>query len=61
MNDDRNLRLQYLAGLGLNSFKSAQIYSTLLSYRKFPEGLLAGSEERLKALRTVFGRPHRTF
>ena len=61
INEDLNLRLQYLAGLGLNSVLSPQIYRDILGYRKFPEGLMAGSEERMNALRTLLGRPHRTF
>jgi spermidine synthase len=61
INEDINLRLQYLAGLGLNSAVSPQTYSDILAYRKFPEGLLTGSEDRLQALRATFGRRHRTF
>ena len=59
--DDLNLRLQYLAGLGLNSRASEAIYRDLLAYRKFPEELLTGTGERANALRAVLGRPHRTF
>jgi spermidine synthase len=61
LNDDRNQRLQYLAGLGLNSLRSSEIYSELLAYRMFPEDLLSGTGERMKALRAVLGRAHRTF
>jgi spermidine synthase len=61
INEDFNLRLQYLAGLGLNSVSSPQIYRDILAYRKFPEGLLTGSSERLNALRESLERPHRTF
>ncbi len=61
INDDLNLRLQYLAGLGLNSRLAPQIYREILSYRKFPDGLLTGSEERMNALRAVLGRSARTF
>jgi spermidine synthase len=34
INRDRNLRLQYLAGLGLNRTEGAAIYREILSYRK---------------------------
>jgi spermidine synthase len=61
VNRDLNLRLQYIAGLGLNSVTSAQVYRTILRYRTFPEGLLAGAEERLDELREIIGRRHRTF
>jgi spermidine synthase len=58
---DLNLRLQYLAGLGLNSRASAQIYHDILTYRKFPEGFLTGTSERMTELRAVLERPRRTF
>src|SRR5262249_16922697 len=61
INQDLNLRLQYMAGLGLNSVASPQIYADLLRYRSFPADLLKGSEERMNALLAVLGRPHRTF
>jgi spermidine synthase len=53
INDDRNLRLQYLAGLGLNSMAYQKIYSDVLTYRKFPEGLITGTGGRIDALRTL--------
>src|SRR5207244_1120448 len=58
---DLNMRLQYLAGLGLNSRASAQIYRDVLAYRKFPDDLLTGTGERMNALRAVLGRPFRSF
>jgi len=51
INHDLDLRLQYLAGLGLNSYKDAVIYDQMLVYRKFPEELFVGSPERRLALR----------
>jgi spermidine synthase len=39
INRDRNLRMQYLAGMGLNLDESAAIYSEILAYRRFPEDL----------------------
>ncbi len=53
INEDMNLRLQYLAGLGLNSMAFQRIYRDMLTYRKFPEGLLTGSGGRIDALRTL--------
>ncbi|PWU11013.1 MAG: SAM-dependent methyltransferase [Terriglobia bacterium] len=53
INGDWNMRLQYLAGLGLNSMATPQIYRTILSYRRFPEGLLTGTGGRMDALRTL--------
>jgi spermidine synthase len=61
LNEDLNLRLQYLAGMGLNTIASERIYRDILSYRRFPQGLLTGAGERMRALQTVLGRRHRTF
>ena len=44
INRDRNLRMQYLAGLGLNLDDSAAIYSDILTYRRFPEDLFKSAE-----------------
>jgi hypothetical protein len=45
INRDRNLRLQYLAGMGVNSSQSALIYDDMVVYRKFPEDLFVASDE----------------
>ena len=54
INDDMNLRLQYLAGLGLNSMAFEKIYLEMVTYRRFPEGLFTGSEGRMGVLRSRF-------
>ena len=36
INRDRDLRLQYLAGLGLNMNESDAVYAEILKYRRFP-------------------------
>jgi spermidine synthase len=59
INGDLNMRLQYLAGLGLNSMATPQIYRSILAYRKFPEGLLVGKGGRMDALRTLLPAMHR--
>lgn len=51
VNRDRSLRLQYLAGLSLNSGSGSSIFNELLARYEFPEGLFAGSPETLGALR----------
>ncbi len=61
INEDLNLRLQYIAGMGVNTVASAQIYREIMQFRKFPEGLLTGSGERMDQLRAMIGRRHRTF
>jgi spermidine synthase len=50
VNRDRNLRLQYLAGLGLNLYQSGPIYSEMLRYRRQPQGLFVGSADRQLAI-----------
>ena len=50
INRDRDLRLEYLAGMGMNLFESDRIYADMLTYRRFPEDLFVGSERRLQAL-----------
>ena len=50
INDDMNLRLQYLAGMGLNSMAFERVYLEMLTYRTVPQGLFTGSEGRMNAL-----------
>ena len=59
INRDRDLHLEYLAGLGLNHNEQEQVYSEMLSYRKFPEALFAGREAQQKALWQLIDRPQR--
>ena len=58
INRDRNLRLQYLAGLGLNLYESDRIYSDMVSHARYPEGLFTGSEQTLRQLREAIAREH---
>ena len=51
INRDRNLKLQYLAGLGLNLYQSAAIYRNMIVETAFPEHLFEGSPETMQALR----------
>jgi spermidine synthase len=53
INRDHNLRLQYLAGMGLNNGAAPFIYNDMLRYRRFPERLLAGSDPGMAALRKL--------
>jgi spermidine synthase len=57
INRDRNLRLQFLAGLGLNRYEQGPIYSQMLQYRRYPEGLFEASPERLAQIRMAVGGP----
>jgi len=55
INRDRNLRLQYLAGMGNNVYDN-RIYQSMLAYRRFPEELFAGTDEWRDRLRQVVAR-----
>jgi spermidine synthase len=57
INRDRNLRLQYLAGMSLNTYKADPIYINMSSHAKYPEGLFKGSTETLEALRRAIRFP----
>ena len=56
INLDRNLRLQYVAGLGLNANEGDKIYKSLLSQRKFPQELFEGSQDSLLKLRVAMSK-----
>jgi spermidine synthase len=58
INQDLNMRLQYIAGLGLNSMAYQRTYQEILRYRRFPEGMIVGTGGRIDALRTLL-RPIR--
>jgi spermidine synthase len=53
INNDMNLRLQYLAGLGVNSMAFQKVLAEVLAYRKFPTDLFHGSDARVDVLRTL--------
>jgi spermidine synthase len=55
-NRDRNLRLQYLAGLGLNLYQSDAIYRNMIKESRYPEGLFTGSPQTLAALRSAINQ-----
>ena len=56
INTDRNLRLQYLAGLGLNLYQSAGIYRNMIRRSRYPEQLFQGSQATLSQLRAEIER-----
>jgi spermidine synthase len=59
INRDRNLRLQYLAGLALNYSEETAIYSQMLASRRFPQNLFAGSPAHLEELQAAFAGANR--
>ncbi len=56
INHDLNLRLQYLAGMGLNNYNEAKIYAQMLSHRKFPEAVFLASDKSRQALKRRLDR-----
>ena len=59
INDDMSMRLQYLAGMGLNFDRPGPIYSDMLVFRRFPADVFAGSDEKVSALRIALGEVRR--
>jgi spermidine synthase len=57
INRDRNLRLQFLAGMGLNLYQSDVIYSGMLAHaHRFPDELFVASPSTMEALRAGIRR-----
>jgi spermidine synthase len=44
INRDRNLRLQYLAGMGLNLYQEVSIFDDMELHRKYPDNLFIASD-----------------
>ena len=57
INLDENLRLQYLAGMEPNLYRSENIFADMSAYRRFPEDLFVASEETKAVLRDAIARP----
>ncbi len=55
LNLDRNLRLQYLAGMTPDWYKGPAIYNDILKYRRFPADIFSGSPAELAQLRGALG------
>jgi spermidine synthase len=53
INTDRNLRLQYLAGLAVNHYMGTRILGSILGHYRFPERTFTGSADRLRELRSA--------
>jgi hypothetical protein len=53
LNRDVNLKLQYLAGAGVNLHEGDAIYQEILSYRRFPDDLFVASDGTLDRLKEV--------
>ena len=57
INQDLNLRLQYLAGMGLNYDKPGYVYSEMLLRRKPAPNIFSGSQENMAAFLVSLGQP----
>lgn len=57
INRDVNLRLQYLAGLGLNESLGQAIRDEMLPYRRYPEDMFVGTGPYSVTLRKVLAEP----
>jgi spermidine synthase len=57
INTDRNLRLQYLAGAGVNNNIGTEIRDSMLHYRRFPGDLFAGDPATVARLRERLQAP----
>jgi spermidine synthase len=55
INRDRNLRLQYLAGLGLDNNGSFYIYYEMMKRFRYPDEIFQVSEDRKIALKKMLG------
>jgi spermidine synthase len=53
INTDRNLRLQFLAGFGVDRDQRMEIYRGIIAYRRFPDDIFVGSPERIAPLRAL--------
>jgi spermidine synthase len=59
INTDRNLRLQFLAGMSFNYYMGNGILSSILEHYRFPEKTFVGSPEGLQALKQALARKGR--
>jgi spermidine synthase len=59
INTDRNLRLQYLAGNGVNNNTGTEIRDAMMRYRRFPDELLTGNAATLGLLQERLGHAPR--
>jgi spermidine synthase len=58
-NRDLSLRLEYVAGLALNTQESSRIYKSLETRRTFPEGMFVANPGAINALKGLIARPGR--
>ncbi len=57
LNKDRNLRLEYLAGMALNLSIEDEILNAMLEYRRYPKSLFVASDSLERSLKTAMKPP----
>ncbi len=60
INTDRNLRLQFLAGMSLNAAMGDAILASILAHYRFPDRTFVGSPEGIHTLKQALEREGRT-
>jgi len=60
INTDRNMRLQYLAGMAINLNMRKEILNRILEYYTFPEDVFSGSSENIRRLKVALQSVERT-
>ncbi|HJR58934.1 MAG TPA: fused MFS/spermidine synthase [Vicinamibacterales bacterium] len=58
INRDRNLKLQYLAGLGVHLYQSDVIYAGMLRHADYPQATFTGSDGMLAQLQQAMRQMH---
>ncbi len=59
INTDRNLRLQYLAGLALNSYIGEKLLRGILDYYEFPSDIFVGPDASIASLQAALAKAGR--
>jgi spermidine synthase len=61
VNRDRNLRMQYLAGLGMDYDDAAAIFAGMITHTRFPEAMFTSSEGRVDSLKRSWQKSQSIF
>jgi len=56
INRDKNLRLQYLSGMWLNSYLGTRIFQSILCYYRFPDNIFVGPDLYLNSLKMALAQ-----
>ncbi|MFH0980575.1 MAG: SAM-dependent methyltransferase, partial [Planctomycetota bacterium] len=57
INQDRNMRLEYLAGMALNSSIEDEIFQDMLKYRRYHKSLFVASDALESSLKAAMKPP----